>query len=227
MEQVKLTADLRTEYGKSAARKLRRAGFMPAVLYGQKTEPVALSLELYQLKKAMSTEARESILIDLTIAKGEKTQNRTVMLKELQVDPLKGNYLHADFYEVAMDERIVVPISIHLIGKAKGVEAGGVMRQVRREIEVSCLPSEIPEHIEIDISDLEIGNAIHLSEIKLNERVEILGDLNTTIATVLPPTVVKEEEPAEEFEEEGIEGEDAPKETQDEEKNEKGDVKST
>ena len=202
MEQVSLTAELRTEYGKNAARKIRRAGSIPAVLYGQSTDTVALSLNLHQLKKVMSSEGRESTLIDLIIGEGEVAQKKTVMLKELQVDPVKRSYLHADFYEIDMSEKITVPISIHLVGKAKGLEEGGILRQIKREIEVKCLPSEIPEHIEIDISELEIGKSVYVNKIELKEGVEITEDLNVVIATVLPPTVIKEDVVVEEGEEE-------------------------
>ena len=202
MKQVSLTAELRTEYGKNVARKIRRAGAIPAVLYGQNTDAMALSLNLHQLKKAMGGEGMESTLIDLIIGEGEGAQKKIVMLKELQVDPVKRSYLHADFYEIDMSEKITVPISIHLVGKAKGVEAGGILRQIKREVEVTCLPSVIPEYIEMDIRELEIGKSIFVKQIELKEGVEITEDQNIVIATVLPPTVVKEEIPVEEGEEE-------------------------
>ena len=124
------------------------------------------------------------------------------MLKELQVDPVKLSYFHSDFYEIDMSEKITVPISIHLVGKAKGVEAGGILRQIKREVEVTCLPSVIPEYIEMDIRELEIGKSIFVKQIELKEGVEITEDQNIVIATVLPPTVVKEEISVEEGEEE-------------------------
>ena len=194
MKQVSLNAELRTECGKSAVKKLRREGLIPAILYGHKKEASPLSLSYLFLNKVMTDEAIESTLIDLTIKSGKKEEKKTVVLKEIQVHPTKRNYLHVDFYEVDMSEKIVVPISIHLIGKAKGVEAGGILQQIKREVEVKCLPSKIPGRFEIDVSNLEIGGSIHLGEIRLDQGVEILEDLSLVVAAVLTPAVMKEGE---------------------------------
>lgn len=202
MKQVNISAGLRAEFGKGAAKRLRRSGLIPVILYGRKAEPIALNLDPLDLKKAAGSGTKENVLINLSIEGGEETQNRIIMLKELQTHPVTENYLHADFYEIVMDEKIVMPVSIRLIGKAKGVEVGGILRQVKREVEVRALPSEIPSHIEVDVSNLDIGHAIHLNEIELDEKVEVLDHLDLTIVTVLAPTVAKEEEEIEEGEEE-------------------------
>lgn len=194
MKQVSLNAELRTECGKSAVKKLRREGLIPAILYGHKKEAIPLSLSSLLLNRIMTDEAIESTLIDLTIKAGEKEEKKTVVLKDIQVGHVKRNCLHVDFYEVDMSEKIVVPISIHLIGKAKGVEAGGILQQIKREVEVQCLPSKIPGRFEIDVSNLEIGDSIHLGEIRLDEGVEILEDLSLVVTAVSTPTVMKEEE---------------------------------
>lgn len=194
MKQVSLNAELRTECGKSAVKKLRREGLIPAILYGHKKESIPLSLSSLLLNRIMTDEAIESTLIDLTIKAGENEEKKTVVLKDIQVGPVKRNYLHVDFYEVDMSEKIVVPISIHLIGKAKGVEAGGILQQIKREVEVKCLPSKIPGRFEIDVSNLEIGDSIHLGGISLDEEVEILEDLSLVVAAVSTPTVMKEAE---------------------------------
>ena len=203
MKQVSLNAELRTKCGKSAVRKLRREGLIPAILYGHKKEAIPLSLNSLLLSKIMTDEAIESTLIDLTVKAGKKEEKKTVVLKEIQVHPAKRNYLHVDFYEVDMSEKIVVPIPIHLIGKAKGVEAGGILQQIEREVEVRCLPSKIPGRFEIDVSNLEIGGSLHLSDIVLDEGVDISEELSLVIATVLTPTVMKEEEKEEMGIEEG------------------------
>jgi len=194
VKQVSLNADLRTECGKSAVKKLRREGLIPAIPYGHKKESIPLSLSSLLLNRIMTDEAIESTLIDLTIKAGENEEKKTVVLKDIQVGPVKRNCLHVDFYEVDMSEKIVVPISIHLIGKAKGVEAGGILQQIKREVEVKCLPSKIPGRFEIDVSNLEIGDSIHLGEISLDEGVEILEDLSLVVAAVSTPTVMKEAE---------------------------------
>ena len=194
MKQVSLNAELRTECGKSAVKKLRREGLIPAILYGHKKESIPLSLSSFLLNRIMTDEAIESTLIDLIIKAGENEEKKTVVLKDIQIGPVKRNYLHVDFYEVDMSEKIVVPISIHLIGKAKGVEAGGILQQIKREVEVKCLPSKIPGRFEIDVSNLEIGDSIHLGGISLDEGVEILEDLSLVVAAVSTPTVIKEAE---------------------------------
>ncbi len=194
MKQVSLNVELRTECGKSAVKKLRREGLIPAILYGHKKESIPLSLSSFLLNRIMTDEAIESTLIDLTIKAGENEEKKTVVLKDIQIGPVKRNYLHVDFYEVDMSEKIVVPISIHLIGKAKGVEAGGILQQIKREVEVKCLPSKIPGRFEIDVSNLEIGDSIHLGGISLDEGVEILEDLSLVVAAVSTPTVMKEAE---------------------------------
>lgn len=194
MKQVSLIADHRVEYGKSAMRRLRRSGLIPAIIYGHKKEPIALSLDGFYLRKVMDAVEGDNVLIELTIRTGKKTQKRLVVLKELQTHPLKKDYLHMDFCEIDMAEEIVVPVSIHLIGKAKGVEAGGVLQQIKREVELRCLVSKMPGHIEVDVSNLEIGKSISLNDIKLEEGIDILEELTLTVATLLPPTVVKEKE---------------------------------
>ena len=210
MEQIALGAKLRTEFGKNASRKLRRAGRIPAILYGHRKEPLALSIDSHQLKKAMTAGVKESVLIDLNVEADVQEQNRIVMLKELQVHPVKRHYVHADFYEIVMDEQISMPISIHLVGKAKGVEAGGILRQFKREVEIRCLPTQIPDRIEIDVTDLEIGKTITLEEVKVEEGVEVMESLELPIVTVLPPTVLKKEEELEEAEEEAAEAGEEP-----------------
>jgi len=204
VKQVSLTARVRDACGKGAARALRRAGSVPAVLYGRKTEPTWISVSKINLSKVLSSGTKGGNLIDLRIEGNGQTQNRMVMLKELQSHPVKGDYLHVDFYEISMDEHIVLPVPIRLVGKAKGVNAGGILRQIKRDVEVKALPSAIPSHIEIDVSDLEIGNSIHLSHIELTEGVEILEDSALTVVTVLKPTVTTEEGEHVEEEEEDL-----------------------
>jgi large subunit ribosomal protein L25 len=108
------------------------------------------------------------------------------MLKDLQIDPLERRILHADFYEVAMDEMVTVEVPIHLVGKSEGVKLGGILEQVRRTIEVQCLPGDIPKGIDVDVSALMIGDSIHVRDLQL-EKVKIISDMGMTVATVVPP----------------------------------------
>jgi large subunit ribosomal protein L25 len=128
---------------------------------------------------------------------------RTAMLKELQRHPVSGNFIHADFYEVAMDRKINVMIPIVTVGQSKGVELGGMLQIIRHEVEAFCIPSNIPEVIEIDITDLDIGESVHVEDIELEGDVEILHDVNFTILTVLSIRKAEEEEGEEGEETEG------------------------
>jgi large subunit ribosomal protein L25 len=156
--------------------------------------------------KTLQTEAGENVLIDLNIQKGSQTNRKVVMVKEIQIDPLQGTTLHTDFYEVAMDEIVTVEVPIHLVGKPEGIKMGGILEQIRRVIQIQCLPGDIPKSIEVDVSSLKIGDSIHVQEIQV-EKAKILSDTNFTIATVVPPVVEEEKKVEEEVVAEAVEGE--------------------
>lgn len=195
-QQVELTAQIRRTSGKREARRLRRQGMVPAILYGPHTAPVSLTLNRHALRQALSTAAGENALINLQIeGDGGQVETRTVLVKELQVQPVARTYLHADLYEIRMTEQITVEVPIHLVGRAEGVKLGGILEQILRTAEVRCLPGNIPQHLEVDISALKIGGSVHVGDIVLPEGVEILEDLKASVATVVAPTV--EVKPAE------------------------------
>ena len=204
MEFIELNAKTRTTTGKSPARALRRQGELPDVLYGPDTEPVLLSVNIADLEKALKISAGQTFF-NLSIAE-EKGDTRTAMIKELQQNPVSQEIIHADFYEISMDRKITVKVPVVVTGKSIGVEMGGLLQIIRRELEVSCLPKAIPDTIEIDVTELDIGDSIHVEEIPLAEDVEIPAEVNFTIITVLAPKVEEEEEPEEEGVEEGEEG---------------------
>jgi large subunit ribosomal protein L25 len=189
MQEIELEVALRKEKGKGPARRMRRGGRIPGVLYGRGKDTYSLSLKPEDLKKILSSGARENTLIALKVMGegAEKIGNQVVMLKDLQADPILRTYLHADFYIVAMDEKIEVEIPIRLTGKAEGVKLGGIVEQPRREIRVRCLPSNIPEFIEVDVSSLNIGDSIHVQDIPSSAQYEILAEGNFSIASVTPP----------------------------------------
>ncbi len=208
MELIELKAKIRTTVGNGPARVMRRQGQIPAVLYGPETEPVMLAVTVNDLEQVLKEGKSGQVVLNLVIQNGE-TSTRPAMIKELQTHPLSRNFLHVDFYEVAMDRKINVNIPVVTTGKSKGVEDGGILQLVRRELEVLCLPFDIPEMIEIDISDLEIGDSIHVSDVSLKGDVEILEDAHFAIVTVLSPILEVEEEEIEEEElEEALEEED-------------------
>lgn len=207
MELIELNVNSRTESGKGAARSLRRAGMIPAVLYGPNTEPLPLSVNLHELDLLLKESMSSQQMVKLIVAGGEQ---RTAMIKEMQRDPLTRNVLHADFYEVDMKRTILVKVPVRTSGNPPGVEMGGMLQVIRRELEVLCLPGDVPEVIDIDVSELNIGDAVHVEEIPIADGVEVPHDVNFTVVTVLAATKVEEEVAEDEGEEleEGAEGAD-------------------
>jgi large subunit ribosomal protein L25 len=150
------------------------------------------------------------VIFNLVIENGG-TQNVTAMVKEVQAAPVTRQYLHIDFYEISLDEEIVVNIAVEVTGKSKGVERGGFLNVVRYELEVSCLPTDMPDNIQIDVTDLDIGDSIHVEDLAVMDKVKLLADPGLTVLTVVAPTIEEEELPEEEELEEGeeVEGEEA------------------
>ena len=219
MEKIELQASVRKAAGNGPARVLRRAGQIPAILYGRNTEPVMLSVNTKELEQILTKGSFGQLILNLIIQNGNK-MTKAAMIKELQTHPVSGNLIHVDFYEVDMNRKIRVMVPVVTTGKSVGVEEGGLLNIVRREFEVFCLPGDIPDSIEIDISELAIGDSIHIEDVPLGDNIEIAADVNFTVVTVLSPKV--EEEPEEEEEEleegeEAAEGEDAETEAEPEE----------
>ena len=206
MELIELKTKIRTTTGNGPARRLRMSGQVPAVVYGPKTEPVLLSVNKSDLEILFKKGGIGQVVLNLVIQKNGETLTMPAMIKELQTHPVSRNFIHIDFYEIKMDQKITAKIPVVTTGIAKGVELGGVLQIVRRELEVECLPLEVPESIEIDISDLDIGDSIHVGKISLEGEIELLEDDNYTVVTMLSPKL-EEEEPEEEEEEEGEEEE--------------------
>ncbi len=188
MERPVLRAEIREGTGKGMARKLRVKGLLPAIFYGPRSKAIPLVIDAKEFAKTLQTEAGENVLIDLDILKDNQSARKVVMVKDLQVDPLKRITLHADFYEVAMDEMVTIEVPIHLVGKPEGTKVGGILEQVRRVIQIQCLPADIPKSIDVEVSSLKIGDSVHVQDIKV-EKAKILADTNFTIATVVPPVV--------------------------------------
>lgn len=200
LDLLELKANARTLTGKGPARRLRREGRVPAILYGPGAEPVMLSVGVSDVEHALKNSKTSQVLANLVIQNGENTV-RSAMIKELQSHPLTGTFLHIDFYEIAADRKIMARVPVVAKGKSKGVELGGLLQIIRRELEVSCFPNQIPEAIEIDITDLDIGESVHVNEIALEGDVEIPTEVNFTVLTVITPKGAADDE------EEGAEGE--------------------
>jgi len=200
MEQITLTARIRTEKGKGAARKIRRDNQIPAIFYGPGQEPVMLAVEESDLQGILRQSAGENAILGLQIESDKGSETRTVMLKEVQTDPILDTVFHADFYEISMDQVLTIDIPIHLVNTPAGVTEGGILQQVKREVSVSGLPGKLVDFLEADVSELEIGDSLHLSAIEIPEGITLNEEETLTVAVVAAPTVV--EEPEEEVEEE-------------------------
>jgi len=196
-----LTAKPRTTKGNSPARVLRREGAIPAVIYGPGKEPVSLSVNVYDLEQVLKAADTRQVFVNLSV---EGSGTRLAMLKELQRHPVKGSFIHADFYEVAMDRKVHVMVPVTTVGKCIGVEMGGMLQIIRRELEALCVPSDIPKKIEIDVTDLNMGESVHVEDIELEGDVELVHEVNFTILTVLSGRKAEEDKEAEEGEEEAL-----------------------
>lgn len=201
MDRLSLTAKVREESGKGHARRMRKAGYVPAILYGPEREATPIKVKAHELASSLASNA----IIDLTIEGDEGQEQAVVMLRELQRDILKGFLIHADFHEISLDETMVVSVTIELEGTPAGVKEGGVLSQLLREVEVECLPTSIPSKLTLDVSELEIGDSLEVGELDLPEGVEFITPTDETIVTVIVPTAEIEEE--EEEEEEDLDAE--------------------
>ncbi len=200
MKQVEIEASRRNETGKGVARKLRRSGQIPGVIYGSKTEPIPLAVNMHEFNRLLFLAKGEQMLITMNIKDNGNSIQKLAMIKDLQLHPVNDQVRHIDFYEIFMDEPVTVEVPIAAKGKAKGVDEGGTMEFLQRTIEVSCLPMAIPKAIEVDVSDLGIGDALHVADLTPPEGVTIVEDPETTIITVVgaAPTEAEELEAAEE-----------------------------
>lgn len=200
MELIKLNATERKTRGKGAARRTRREKMIPGVVYGAKMDPMMVSLDTGEFDKIVRDRGVSGLFMNLKI-QGDTPQTQVVMLKDLQMDPFGVEYQHADFQQIDMDTQVTVSVPIEILGTSKGVkDDGGMLQIIRRELEVICKPADTPERIEIDVTHLEIGDAIHVEAIDLGEDVLIPHDVNFTVVTVVPPDAGEEEEVAEEDE---------------------------
>ncbi len=208
-ESTVIQSTMRDKTGKGAVRKIAVDGCIPAVVYGHRHPSIPLTLNAQEIKKLFKTGQHttgEYQLFNLLIEGAKDHKAATVMIKEIQTHPITDKIIHIDFLAVNMDEKIVASVQIRVTGKPAGVKAGGILRQILREIEVKSLPNEIPSHFTVDITTLEIGQALHVSDLTDDEKIQLLSDPEATVVTVLAPTV-QEETKEEEGEEDAVETE--------------------
>jgi large subunit ribosomal protein L25 len=224
-ERTKLIVAQRESLGSAEVRRMRRQGLIPGVLYGN-GEPVAITITERELRRALTGGGGLHAILDVEIdGKGE---TRASILKEYQVDPVRGGVTHVDLHEVRLDKAISASVSVQLLGgeDAPGVREGGVLSQPLREVTVEALPLEVPEHLDLDVSGMDIGATLRISDLAVPEGVTFLDDPEMVVATITAPTKVVEPEPTEEElaaleaeaeaaeGEEGAEGEEAPAESE-------------
>jgi large subunit ribosomal protein L25 len=193
-----LRIEIRDAVGKGVARKLRAAGRIPGVVYGRSTPAVCVSLDPKALRRVLLRgEAGLNTLFELDVAGGGELHGRPVLVRELQRDPVRGDYLHADLLAVDLQQRLQVKVPIHVIGKAHGVELGGILDQSLRELELLCLPTAIPKEIAVDVTQLEVGQSLHVRDLVLPEGVELRSDPELSVLSVVVPAVEVAPTPAE------------------------------
>jgi len=202
MAEKKLNANLRDGGGKGSARKLRARGQVPAILYGHGMEPVKVAVDDRDLYHVLHTDAGSNVLVDLHVGK----EQHLAMPREIQRNHIRGQFLHIDFLVVRRDEKITVDVPVHLTGESHGVKEGGVVEHHLWDLKVECLPTNVPQSIEADISALGIGDTLSVAQIQVPSGVTVLTPLEETIVSVVPPPILKleEEEVAE-----AVEGEEA------------------
>ena len=180
------------KFNKNAARRVRVSGLIPAVVYGAGLEPIALTVDPKAVTKILHSESGHNTIFDLAIASGATTK---VMIVDWQNEPIKGKLLHIDMKRIAMNKTMTVSVPITLIGVPVGVKTqGGVLDQILREVEVECLPTDIPSHLDVDVSGLELNGAIHISDLPHSGKLKFTGEEDELVAHV---TLVKEEPEAE------------------------------
>lgn len=198
MNSIELQASTRTSTGNGPARALRREGRVPAILYGPADQPHMLSVGAHDFEDAVKEGNVGRSIFNLVIDGGKET--KVAMVKELQTHPVDHGLIHIDFYAVDMARTVRVNVPVVTTGNSRGVELGGMLQLIRRELEVLCLPNAIPQVITIDITELDVGQSVHVEDIQLGADVELPHEVNFTVLTILSQKKAEVEE-AEEGEE--------------------------
>lgn len=218
METVEIQVETRAPGAKGKAKRLRRQGKLPGVFYGPKTAAVSLELDRKEFLSRVA-DLEGSHLIRIKSA-SPLLADKVALVKELQFHPVTGEVVHADFFEVDLTAKIQVKVPLHFVGKAEGVVRGGILQPIVREIEVECLPINIPEYLNVEVASLDIGHSLHIKDLVMPEGVMAIHETNLTLVTVVPPTV--EEAPTVEAPAAVVEGAEAAAAAPEEKKKEEG-----
>ena len=195
MAELTVDAEIRQEFGKNANRRMRAGGRVPGIVYGRGLDSVAVSVDPKDLERILHSEAGHNTIFKLTFEGNAKD----VLIRDYQVDPVREEFLHADFQTVIMDQLMTFQVPVEAVGTAEGVKLyGGVLDTVLREIELECLPTDLPDHIRIEVDHLGVGDALRVADLEVDEsKIQVLSDPGQVVFNVIPP-VVEEEEVAEE-----------------------------
>jgi large subunit ribosomal protein L25 len=199
MDNVSIVVHKRDVTGTRAAKRLRKSGLIPGVIYGHGKDAVLIAVEPHALREALHTSAGMHAVLDVTF-EGQKRGHKAIV-KELVLDRVKSNVIHVDLQEIRLDETIETTVSVHFEGEAKGVKAGGMLDESTREVTVKGVVTAIPEHLVLDISELDMNETLKVADLVVPEGIEVLDDPEEVLCSVLPPRKVEVEE--------GVEGEEA------------------
>jgi large subunit ribosomal protein L25 len=221
-EEIIIDAQIRDERGKNENRRLRSKGMIPAILYGVTNENISLSVKPRDVVQVLRSKKGANTLFHINML-GERTTRSAVLIKDYQLDPVKDVLIHCDFVRVNMDIKLETAIPIHTTGKAKGIEMGGMLEMVMREVAIECLPADIPENIVIDVTEMNIGDAVRVRDLSLGEKIKVLAEEDYLVLHVVPPKKIVE--PVEAAAEEGVAEEGAVEEGEGEGENEESEKK--
>ena len=193
---ITVGASRRNDFGKNASRRLRRSGSIPATVYGKGKEAASLTVDPKVIWGILHSHAGQNTIFELAIESGDTSH---VLIKDFQRDPVTGNLLHVDLLRIDMTHKLTLRVPVEIIGTAVGVKVGGgLLDVIMREIEIKCLPADIPEHIQVDVTHVDLNQALRVNEVKFSDKIEVLSDPDSVIVTVSPIRIVEEptEEPA-------------------------------
>lgn len=197
MQLNTLNVMVREEHGKGAARRVRRMDKIPGIVYGKKAEPISIAIDRRELEHVMHAHAGEHAVVELSCADNDAV-NGPVLLKDVQHHPVRDHILHVDFQRISLDEKIQTSVPLKIVGHCKGVVEGGVLDHQMREVDVECLALNVPEFIEVDVTDLGLGESLHVNALKAPEGVTIVTDPEYTVVAIHVPRVLAEKGQAEE-----------------------------
>jgi len=201
MEMVELKANLRSQTGKKGAKACRNRGLVPGILYGKKQEAAPVAVDPKELNRALRTHAGSNVIIKLMVD-GRGDEAATVVVKDLQTDTIKGTTTHVDFCHISLDETIQTSVPFRMVGDAPGVKSGGILEHTLWELEIETLPLNIPDAIEVDVSKLELGDSLMVSDLHIPDGIEVLTDPEIAVVSIVAPRG----EPAAEAAAEPVEG---------------------